>query len=248
LRHLIWIDYPSVEPDTSIRRFLATKLWRAICATQSDPSTERTLLMNRMHLALAIVGTLAAAVTLSACSSTDSMSGMNHESGTSESAPSATAADYNDADVSFARGMVMHHMQAITMSDLFLAKDGVDERVTVLAERIKTAQTPEIDDLNGWLKGWGEPTVSMGSMDSHDMGSMSGAMSEEDMNALEAATGNEANTLFLTQMIEHHKGAVEMAQEEIDSGSNPAVIEFAEEIASDQNAEITEMEELLTAR
>ncbi|MCU1424513.1 MAG: hypothetical protein JWM51_804 [Microbacteriaceae bacterium] len=202
--------------------------------------------MKKLQVTLTIAGALATVLTLSACSTNDSMSGMNHDSGSSESSSSPSfAAEHNDSDTSFASGMAMHHMQAIQMSDVLLAKYGIDERVTALAEKIKAAQTPEIDTLNGWLEAWGEPPVSMGAMESHDMGNMSGTMSEEDMNALDAATGNEANTLFLTQMIEHHKGAVEMAQEEIDSGSNPDAIAMAKKIISDQTAEITEMEEHL---
>ncbi len=71
-------------------------------------------------------------------------------------------------------------------------------------------------------------------------------MSEEDMAALESAEGREASRLFLEQMIEHHQGAIEMAEAEIEGGQNPDAVALAEKIASDQQAEIETMQELLT--
>lgn len=198
--------------------------------------------MNKLRLSLTFTGVLAAALTLSACTSGDSMSGMDHESNSSDSSSSEASADFNDADVTFASDMVMHHQQAVEMADVFLDKDGVDSRVAALAEEIKAAQQPEIDTMNGWLESWGESTDSM---EGHDMGDMNGSMSEEDMKALMDATGPDADRLFLTQMTAHHTGAIEMANEEIASGQNPEAIELAEKIVADQTAEIDEMNNLL---
>ncbi|WP_337587476.1 DUF305 domain-containing protein [Arthrobacter sp. CAL618] len=70
-------------------------------------------------------------------------------------------------------------------------------------------------------------------------------LDEDQMADLEAAEGDDAVGLFLESMIEHHDGAVEMAQEEIDNGENPAAIALAETIMETQLAEIQEMEQLL---
>ncbi len=70
------------------------------------------------------------------------------------------AADHNDADVSFAAGMVPHHQQAIEMSDIILAKQGIDQRVVDLANQIKAAQGPEIATMQQWLTGWGAPAMN----------------------------------------------------------------------------------------
>ena len=198
--------------------------------------------MNKTRTSLVLAGLLAAGLTLSACSSNDSMSGMDHETNPSDSSSSEAAADFNDADITFASSMVMHHQQAIEMADVFLEKSDVDARVTALAEKIKAAQMPEMDTMNGWLEAWGASSESMGG---HDMGDMAGSMSEEDMTALTESTGAEANRLFLTQMTAHHTGAVEMANEEIASGQNPEAIALAEKIVEDQTAEIEEMNNLL---
>ena len=72
-------------------------------------------------------------------------------------------------------------------------------------------------------------------------------MSDTDMQALEDATGDEASQLFLEQMIEHHEGAIDMAQTEVDNGENPDVINLAESIIQSQTAEIATMKEILAS-
>jgi uncharacterized protein (DUF305 family) len=199
------------------------------------------LLMNKLRFSLALTGVLAATFALSACSSNGSMGSMGHSSSTPNSSSSPASDDFNDADVSFASEMVVHHQQAIGMADMLLSKDGVDDQVASLANRIKAAQQPEIDTMNGWLDSWSEST---GAMEDHDMGDMNGSMSHDDMNALMNATAIEANRLFLTQMTTHHEGAIEMSKEEISSGQNTDAIELARKIVDDQTGEIKEMKDL----
>lgn len=184
--------------------------------------------------------TLTALLALAGCAGTTgsggSMPGMDHGSSTA-----APAADANDADIMFASMMIEHHTQAVDMSDTLLSKDGIDERVTALAEQIKAAQQPEIDQMEGWLEDWGADTSEMGGMD-HG----SGMMSEEDMQALDDATGVDAARLFLEQMIAHHEGAIDMAQTELEDGSNPDALALAQTIIDTQTAEIATMQDLLT--
>ena len=127
---------------------------------------------------------------------------------------------------------------------MLLAKDDVDEDVAALAERIKAAQGPEIEQMQEWLDARG---LDMGDMDDVGMGGMdhSGMMTEEDMDALEAAEGAEASRLFLEQMIEHHEGAIEMAEAQVADGEDPEMVALAESIIQSQTAEIAEMQELL---
>jgi uncharacterized protein (DUF305 family) len=186
---------------------------------------------------------------LAACSNgAGGMSGMDHSgSGMSSAAPAASSSTHNAQDVSFAQGMAMHHQQAIEMADMVLDKQGVNSKVTTLATQIKNEQKPEIEQMNGWLKSWGEQTMSgsTSGMD-HDMGSMGGGMmSEDDMNALKKASGDTASSLFLTQMTTHHKGAIEMAQTEVSKGKNPDAVALAKKIISDQTTQITQMQDLL---
>ena len=135
--------------------------------------------------------------------------------------------------------------QAVEMSDMILAKSDVDQRVLDLAQQIKDAQGPEIETMQGWLQEWGlpSPDPSMGGMDGMDHGG--GMMSEEDMTALESATGVEATRLFLQGMIEHHNGAIMMAEMELSNGQNPDVLELAQQVIDGQKAEVTTMQEIL---
>lgn len=59
------------------------------------------------------------------------------------------------ADTHFAMMMIPHHQQAIEMSDIILAKQGIDPRVVDLAKQIKAAQDPEIETMQGWISQWG---------------------------------------------------------------------------------------------
>lgn len=152
------------------------------------------------------------------------------------------------------------------MSDMLLGKQGIDPEVVSLANEIKNAQGPEIEQMQGWLQDWGVssstsapstaampghdmPGHQMPSGDMGDMPGMSGGgmgmMSEADMAALQNAQGAEASRLFLTQMIEHHKGAIMMAQQEVDNGQFPAAVEMARNIVSSQQAEIDTMQGML---
>ncbi len=80
----------------------------------------------------------------------------------------------------------------------------------------------------------------------HDSGgTMSGMMDEEQMSDLMAASGGDWDQMFLEMMTEHHEGAIEMAEVEVDQGENPDAVALAEKIISDQQAEITQMQQLL---
>jgi hypothetical protein len=92
--------------------------------------------------------------------------------------------------------MIPHHQQAIQLSDMLFAKQGIDPRVIDLAQQFKAAQGPEIDQMQGWLKQWDMPGMpGMG-----DMPGMDGLMSPADMQALQGAQGVDASKLYLTQM------------------------------------------------
>jgi uncharacterized protein (DUF305 family) len=192
-----------------------------------------------------ISGVLTTALVLAGCSQAGSMNGMDHGSGADPS-PSEVSVEFNAADEMFVTMMIPHHEQAVEMAEMILAKDGIDDRVVALAERIQAAQGPEIDTMTEWLDAWGvEPVDSdMGGMEGMDHGD--GMMSDEDMAALESAEGVEAARLFLEQMIQHHEGAIDMANAEVNNGINPEAVALANKIVDDQTAEIAEMEELLT--
>jgi uncharacterized protein (DUF305 family) len=189
---------------------------------------------------------MAGTIILTGCSDTSEGSGAEgSSSGAGGSANDAGVG--NDADVAFVQGMIPHHRGAIVMAQL---ADGraQDPRVQDLADRIEAAQGPEIQTLTGWLEEWDEPLPDedMGGMDHGSGGMDMEGMSEEDMAALDSAFGADFDRLFLDLMVDHHRGAVDMAETEIAEGSHADAVDMARGIVESQTAEIQEMETLLT--
>ena len=187
----------------------------------------------RLLLATGLIGF--AGLLGAACSSDD-------DSAVTGATGNEAAGEHNDADVTFAQGMIPHHRQAVEMAQLATDR-AEDPRVLDLASRIEGAQDPEIAEMSGWLEDWDEDVPAEGGHE--DMTGMSGMMSAEDMEALEAATGAEFDEMFLTMMIEHHRGAVEMANTELDDGESTDALALAQKIIDAQEAEISEMEAIL---
>jgi uncharacterized protein (DUF305 family) len=184
--------------------------------------------LKHTHARIAVAaGLIAASLALAGCGAT----------GARPSASSSSGA--NAADAMFAQMMIPHHEQAVEMSDVVLSKPGVDARVTALAQQIKAAQAPEIATLRGWLAAWGQPTAMPSSH------AMEGMMSGDEFAQLRAADGFTASKLFLTQMIAHHEGAVQMAQTERSSGLHPGALGVAGSIVDSQTEEIDTMKSLL---
>lgn len=200
----------------------------------------------RTPIALAVLA--AGALALAGCGTPGASSSSGSASASAgahagHAMPSATAsADFNSADAMFAQMMVPHHEQAVEMSEILLAKPGIDARVAALAQQIKAAQAPEIATLKGWLSSWGQPTDS----GSGSGGTMSGMTKEGDLAQLRSADAAAASKLFLTQMIAHHEGAVQMARTEQETGRYPEAVAMAASIVASQSQEIDAMKSLLT--
>jgi len=191
-----------------------------------------------------VVATLATVLALAGCGGEDRP--------TNETRTAANGDEFNEADVAFATGMIPHHAQALSMVDLTLERE-LDPEVRQLAEDIRAGQTPEIEQLTGWLTAWDEPVpetmrdhANAHGGDEMEMdSSMPGMMSAEEMSELENAPDAEFQTMWLEMMTEHHRGAIEMARVEQSEGAFKPAVELAETIESSQQAEIELMEDLL---
>ncbi|WP_040790678.1 DUF305 domain-containing protein [Nocardia paucivorans] len=206
--------------------------------------------MSRKILISVVPAALACVAVLTGCGDDGSTGHDRHPVTATSATPDTSAArteKHNDADIAFAQEMIPHHRQAIEMAALVPSRS-TDPRILDLANRIRAAQEPEITTMTTWLRSWGvaaPPTDEHDGMDHGDTPMMPGMMTDEQMDRLEAATGAEFDRLWLTGMIAHHRGAVDMARTELTEGSNPEAEDLARQIIETQQDEITRMQSLL---
>jgi uncharacterized protein (DUF305 family) len=163
---------------------------------------------------------------------------------------------YTAADVHFMSGMIHHHAQAIVMAR-WAPTHGASPAVQRLCDRIINAQQDEILTMQSWLRDRRQPVpdatatgmmMNMGGME-HEM-LMPGMLTDAQMTQLDQARGAEFDRLFLTFMIQHHRGAVSMVKDLFSTygaGQDEAVFKFASDVNVDQSTEIARMERMLAA-
>jgi uncharacterized protein (DUF305 family) len=154
---------------------------------------------------------------------------------------------HTEADVRFMSAMIGHHAQAVEMATLAPTHDA-GPSVRRLAERLMRGQQDEIATMGQWLRDRGQP-VPEGHHSAHGS-HMPGMLTDAQMNELAAARGAEFDRLFLTFMIQHHKGAVAMVKELFGTpgaGQDDTVFKFASDVNVDQTTEIARMERMLSA-
>ncbi|WP_330185073.1 DUF305 domain-containing protein [Nocardia sp. NBC_01503] len=205
--------------------------------------------ISRIKLAV-VAGTAAVALIAAGCSGNDSsssattpasstaaaMPGMDH--GTS--AQPATRTDFNAADITFLQMMYPHHAQAVEMAKLVPSRSQ-NQQLLTLAKNVEQAQTPEMQQITSLLQAFGKgaPSTTMG----HE--GMGGMMSADQMSSLEKLSGTEFDRQWMQMMIEHHRGAIDMANTELASGNNAESKAMAQAIMTGQQAEINEMNTML---
>ena len=164
---------------------------------------------------------------------------------TPEQAIAIAGTAYAPGDVAFMQGMIVHHQQAVTMSQLVPERTN-SEAIVKTADRIRAGQADEMTFMREWLEGRGEP-VAMAHMD-HAHHVMKGMASAEDMAELASLSGTAFDRKFLELMVAHHKGAIDMVSDLLrmdGTAYEPTVYEFTNEVVSDQQAEIDRMTAIL---
>ena len=77
---------------------------------------------------------------------------------------------------------------------------------------------------------------------------MPGMLTDQQMAQLDSARGRDFDRLFLTFMIQHHRGAVAMVEDLFThpgAGQNDVVFKFASDANVDQNTEVERMRRML---
>lgn len=165
---------------------------------------------------------------------------------------------FTEADVHFMTGMIAHHAQAIVMSRL-APENAASEQVQILAARIINAQKAEILTMQRWLRDRGQPVPKVhidglklmihGAGGHHSMHmNMPGMLTQEQLQQLADAHGSEFDHLFLTYMIQHHKGAVFMVKKLFatdGAAQDDQAFRIASNIQVDQKTEIDRMGRML---
>ena len=161
------------------------------------------------------------------------------------------------ADAHFMSAMIHHHAQAIQMS-LMAPSHGASPSVQNLASRIINAQRDEIRTMQQWLADRGQPVpeatpgpmmMDMGNGMQHEM-LMPGMLTEAQLAELDAARGPDFDRLFLTFMIQHHRGATSMVRDlfaTYGAAQDETIFKFASDVNVDQTTEIARMQRMLAA-
>ena len=156
--------------------------------------------------------------------------------------------EYNDVDRGFLQDMRVHHEQAVLMSFIYRTRPDTDPGLRTIARSIVVGQSLEVGRMIQLLREFGAAEINEDSASmlwmgmSATPGQMPGIATEDELEALGAATGSEADELFVALMSEHHLGGVEMAEFAVDNAANDEVLLFAQGMVDGQLAEIAEME------
>ena len=165
------------------------------------------------------------------------------------------------ADIEFMQAMIVHHAQAVEMVDLLLRR-GSSKALQTFGKRISISQADEIESMKQWLRDHNEPIAAAGNAHMHhhtpgmdmskmasgDVPVMPGMLSPNQMKVLAKSTGKRFDHLFLTGMIHHHTGALDMVDDLLAAGGaeqDNLLFDFVTDIDNTQSAEIKIMQNML---
>ncbi|GAA4079769.1 DUF305 domain-containing protein [Actinomadura miaoliensis] len=222
---------------------------------------------TRYRIAVLALAAAAAAGALGGCSGDEDggatpkgtvlMPGRPGEANKTAVAGPSTPSPPTAAEFRFIEMMIPHHRQAIEMASLAPGQAS-DPQVKAMAERIDAAQNVEIAAMQNWLKRHGRATsqgqgghaghgahggAASPSASAH--ANMPGMATPQQMEQLRQARGKDFDRLFINLMIIHHQGALTMAKDALDKGTDVTAQEIARDVQSSQQAEINRMRALL---
>ena len=155
-----------------------------------------------------------------------------------------SGADYTAADVRFMQGMMHHHAQALAMVAM-APTHGASGRVLLLSKKINISQTDEINTMKTWIENRHQTIPDLNGP--HPV-MMPGMLTADQMKQLAAAKGGDFDRLFLTDMIQHHQGALKMVADlRASPGAAQAseMFRYSSDVDNDQRGEISVMQQML---
>ena len=138
-------------------------------------------------------------------------------------------APWNVADRSYVQAMLWHQDQAKEMAQLVQGRATRPE-LRRLARSMRAADSRAVAELRAWLRAHG------GAVSLDDAGQppteqrsrwFAGMMAAPQLQMLASTTGQRFDFLFVDMLVEHHKGAVVMADGVLVDGRNAAVASIA---------------------
>ena len=166
------------------------------------------------------------------------------------SVPKFSDNNFTADDVKFMQGMIHHHSQALVMARMIPTHTKTPELAS-MGQKIQLSQGGEIEAMTEWLTVRKQTVPMMMAdgtvMDHGDMAPMPGMLTPDQMKKLDAARNATFDELFLTGMIQHHKGALKMVADlrEAGGGKELNIGDFLNEVDNDQRMEIVRMYGLL---
>lgn len=157
---------------------------------------------------------------------------------------------FNEADATYATGLVSHHAQTLQLLDLTLGRDNLDPQFGTLADESRQARFDEAATAQRWLKTWGKQVPKTVLEHDHDQGgvtydtSIPGVLSSAELHSLERAKGAAFAQAWLRKLIAHEQGAVKLAADAIEDGQNAKVVAFARKDEKAHQQQVAQLERL----
>jgi uncharacterized protein (DUF305 family) len=133
-------------------------------------------------------------------------------------------------DAQFIDGMTIHHKAAIAMAEQALQASERPE-IKQLAQNIIATQSQEIEQMATWRSQWYAGLATTDGTGGH-MGDME----------LSTDTSIPFDQRFITAMIGHHGGAIDMAQEAQTKAEHEEIKQLAQAIVKAQQAEVQQLQ------
>lgn len=134
----------------------------------------------------------------------------------------------------FLEGMIPHHQEAVDTAKEVIARGGSTPDIKKLAQDIIVAQEKEIMMMKTWYKSWYSTEYVANANAYTPM-----------MRDLSSLSGAALDTVFLNDMVMHHRGAIMMAESVQPYTEHTEITDLTKAIAETQTAEISLMKLLL---